>query len=110
MTEIKYLETSEHGLRWMRIYYTQNPQLDFDKAIASLMTAEAVLIDHPYSGSQFEDFDDVRQYQIGNTAFALLYTVARDTIWIIDVRDTRGMRSADALKAFNAKIRKQYGL
>ena len=110
MTEIKYLETSEHGLRWMRTYYAQNPQSDFDKAIASLMTAETVLIGHPYSGSQFEDFDDVRQYQIGNTAFALLYTVARDTIWIIDVRDTRGMRSADAIKAFNAKIRKQYGL
>ena len=94
----------------MRTYCAQNPQLDFNKAIASLVTVEAVLQDHPYGGSQFEDFEDVRQYQIGNTAFALLYRVARDTIWIIDVRDTRGMRSADALKAFNAKIRSQYGL
>ena len=110
MTEITYLETSEYGLRWMRTYYAQNPQLDFNKALASLMTAESVLQDHSYGGSQFEDFEDVRHYQIGNTAFALLYTVARDTVWIIDVRDTRGMRSADALKAFNAKIRSHYGL
>jgi len=110
MMEITYLETSEPGLRWMHSYYHHNPQLDYDKAMMSLLKAEAVLKDHPLSGSLFEDYEQVRQYQIGNTAFALLYTIARETIWIIDVRDTRGRRSVDALQVFNDTIRNAYGL
>ncbi len=110
MMEIKYLETSEPGIQWMYNYYNQNPQLDYEKAFASLLKAEAVLKDHPFSGSPFEDYEHVRQYQIGNTAFALLYTLARETIWIIDVRDTRGRRSADVLCAYNDRIRDTYGL
>jgi len=38
-----YLETSEPSLRWIHAYYHQNPQLDYDKAVASLVKAEAVL-------------------------------------------------------------------
>jgi len=110
MMEITYLETSEPSLRWIHAYYHQNPQLDYDKAVASLVKAEAVLKDHPFSGRVFEDYEQVRHYRIGNTAFALLYTVERDTIWIIDVRDTRGRRSADALRVFNDQIRNTYGL
>ena len=108
--EITYLETSEPGLRWMHSYYRQNPQLDYGKAVASLVKAEAVLKDRPFSGRVFEDYEQVRQYQIGNTAFAILYTVERETIWIIDIRDTRGRRSADALRVFNDTIRNTYGL
>jgi hypothetical protein len=37
---------------------------------------------------------------IQGTSFSLLYTVARDTVWIIDIRDQRGRRSADALRRF----------
>ncbi|MCY4150065.1 MAG: hypothetical protein OXF73_12100 [Gammaproteobacteria bacterium] len=74
------------------------------------MKAETMLKDHPFSGSPFEDYEHVRQYQIGNTAFALLYTVARETIWMIDVHDTRGRRSVDALRAFNDTIRNTYWL
>lgn len=110
MMEIKYLETTEPGLRWLRNYYRQNPELNFDKAIASLSQAEQVLSEFPQSGEQFEDFKDVREYQISGTAFSLLYTVARETIWIIDLRDTRGMRSAEVLKAFNTSLRKKYDL
>ncbi len=108
--EITYLETSEPGLRWMRNYYHQPPQLDYGKAVASLVKVEAILRDHPFSGRVFEDYEQVRQYSIGNTAFALLYTFERNTIWIIDVRDTRGRRSADALRVFNDTIRNIYGL
>lgn len=110
MAEIKYLETTEFGFRWMRSYYAQNSQLEFDKVLASLKRAELVLKEHPYSGRQFEDFDNIRQYQIGHSPFALLYTIARQTVWIIDVQDTRGMRSADALQDFNRMIRKKYDL
>jgi len=110
MMEITYLETSEPGLRWMHSYYHQNPQLDYDQAVTSLIKAESVLKDHLFSGRVFEDYEQVRQYQIGNTAFALLYTVERETIWIIDVQDTRGRRSAGALRAFNDKIRNTYSL
>lgn len=110
MMEIKYLETTEPGLRWLRNYYHQNPELNFDKVIASLSQAEQVLSEFPQSGEHFEDFKDVREYQISGTAFSLLYTVARETIWIIDLRDTRGMRSAEVLKAFNTSLRKKYDL
>lgn len=110
MIEIKYLETSEYGLRWMRSYYARNAQLEFEKVLAALKQAELVLKEHPYSGRKFEAFDNIRQYQIGHSAFALLYTVARQTVWIIDVQDTRGMRSADALRDFNKLIRNKYDL
>ena len=110
MLQVKYLETSEPGLLWLRNYYRQNAQLNFDNAVASLLQAEQVLAEFPMSGERFEDYDDVREYHISNTAFSLLYTVARETIWIIDVRDTRGMRSADTLNAFNSSLRQKYGL
>ena len=53
---------------------------------------------------------DVREYKIIGTAFSLLYTVANDTIWIIDIRDQRGFRSAEALRYFNQELRQRLGL
>jgi hypothetical protein len=52
------------------------------------------------AGKRFEDFETVREYLVQGTLFSLLYTVARDTVWIIDVRDQRGRRSAEALRRF----------
>lgn len=107
---LKYLETSELGLRWMRVYYRQNPELNRERAVAALKLAEQTLRDFPMSGELFEDFEQVREYKIQGTAFSFLYTVARETIWIIDVRDQRGLRSAEALNAFIAELRKRHGL
>ena len=103
--KLRYLPTAEPGLHWFRSYYRKNQQLDRAKAIQALATAEAVLVEYPFSGASYEDFDAVREHKILSTAFSLLYTVARDTVWIIDVRDQRGQRSADALRRFLATLK-----
>jgi hypothetical protein len=89
----------------MRSYYRRNPQLDHERAAAALRTAETMLLEHPAAGRRFEEFDAVREYVLQGTSFSLLYTVARDTVWIIDVRDQRGRRSAEALRAFLRELR-----
>lgn len=103
--KLRYLDTSEAGLAWMRKYYRDHPQLNVQKAISSLVGAESVLRDNPFAGSKYEDSRLVRAYPIHDTAFSLLYTVAADTIWIIDVHDQRGYRSAEALRHFTAELR-----
>ena len=107
--KLEYLPTSEPGLRWMRTYYRRNPQLDVRRAAASLRTAETILREHPAAGRRFEDFDTVREYLLQGTSFSLLYTVARDTVWIIDIRDQRGRRSAEALRRFLQELRAKLG-
>lgn len=108
--ELRYLETSEPGLRWFRAYYRQNPQLNLSRAIEALIRAENMLKEFPLSGSTYEDFDTVREYKIQGTAFSLLYTVARETVWIIDLRDQRGQRSAEALRLHAQELRARYGI
>ena len=106
--KIQYLPTVEAGARWFRSYYRRNPQLDFRRATAALRAAEQTLSEFPLVGGRFEEREDVREQQILGTPFALLYTVARDTIWIIDIRDTRGLRSAEALSLFSRELRTRF--
>lgn len=106
---IEYLATSEPGLRWMRSYYRRNPQLDIRRAAAALRAAEAVLREQPAAGRRFEDFETVREYLLQGTHFSLLYAVARGTVWIIDVRDQRGQRSAEALRDFLRALQDRTG-
>jgi hypothetical protein len=108
--QVKYLETSALGLRWMRTYYQKNPQLNRANALKSLRKAEEILADFPYSGELYEDFEVVREYPLYATAFSLLYTFLHETVWIIDIRDQRGNRSADALRDFNREVRLKHGL
>jgi hypothetical protein len=98
--KIRYLETAAHGLSWMRKYYKDNPQLNLIAASASLKQAERVLTDFPLSGETYEDYERVREYHLQGTPFSLLYSVSGETIWIIDIRDMRGNRSASALREF----------
>jgi plasmid stabilization system protein ParE len=105
--KLEYLRTAEPGLRWMRTYFRRHAQLDLQRAAASLRTAEAVLREHPAAGRRFEDFDAVREYLIQGTSFSLLYTVEQDTVWVIDVRDQRGQRSAEALQQFLRELRRR---
>lgn len=108
--EVRYLETAQPGLRWFRAYYRQNPQLSRTKAIASLIHAEAMLGEFPLSGAAYEDFASVREYKVQGTAFSFLYTIARDIVWIIDLRDQRGQRSADTLRLHIRELRQRYGI
>jgi hypothetical protein len=107
--KLAYFPTSEAGLRWMRTYCRRNPQLDIRRAAASLRTAETILREHPAAGRRFEDFETVREDLLQGTSFSLLYTVSRDTVWIIDIRDQRGQRSAEALRQFLKELRAKLG-
>ncbi len=102
--KLKYLDTSAFGLRWMRAYYQKNPQLNRAQALNALKKAEKTLLDFPYSGELYEDFEGVREYHIHATAFSFLYICVADTIWILDVRDQRGNRSQAALRDFRKEI------
>lgn len=108
--KIQYLQTIEHGARWFRAYYRRNPQLDFHKATACLKVVERTLSDFPLSGERFEERQDAREQQILGTPFSFLYTVSRETIWIIDIRDTRGLRSAEALSLFTRELQVRFGI
>ena len=103
---LRYLPTAEPGLRWFRFYYRKNPQLDRAKAIHALARAEATLVEFPFSGAIYEDFEVVREQKILGTAFSLLYTIARETVWVIDLREQRGQRSAESLRRFLDDLRR----
>jgi len=108
--QIRYLETSSLGLRWMKQYYKKHSQLNKTKAFASYHQTLSLLKSQPYSGRQFDDAEGVREISILGTAFSILYALKDETIFIIDIRDGRGLRSAEAIHAFNAKLREKYGL
>lgn len=108
--KLEYLQTSQVGIRWLRTYFRKNPELDFEKFLASLRRAEDHLKDFPGAGEAFEDRENVREYHIKGSVFSLLYTAARDTVWVIDIRDSRGYRSAEALRHFNRELRARFGI
>ena len=103
--KLEYLQTAEPGARWFRGYYRRNPQLDIRKAVAALKAAEQTLIAHPMAGERLDAPAEVRDYKIIGTAFSLLYTVRHETVFVIDIRDQRGHRSAEALRQFARELR-----
>lgn len=108
--KLEYLQTAQPGARWFRSYYRQNPQLNIARAVAALRVAETTLRAHPMAGERVEGRLAVREYRITGTAFSLLYTVAGDAIWVTDIRDQRGLRSAEALRLFTRELRQRFGL
>lgn len=107
---IQFLESSNQGLFWMKKYYKNNPQLDHKKASINFLQAQSLLCQQPFSGHKYENFDDIRELKISGCNFSILYTYRRNTIFIIDIRDQRGLRSSIALEDFNLKLRKKYNL
>ena len=108
--KLRFLETSEHGLRWMRRYYRLKFPEGQKNALSHFSAAKSQLLDQPFSGHIFDDFDNIREVNITNTPFSILYTIRDDTIYVIDIRDQRGMRSHDALAAFVDEVKRKYGL
>ncbi len=108
--KLRFLETSEFGLRWMRRYYSENFPEGKDNAAIHLKLAKLQLSEQPYSGHKFDDFDNVRELNVTNTPFSIIYTIQEEITYIIDIRDQRGMRSHEALEAFVSQINKKYGL
>jgi ParE toxin of type II toxin-antitoxin system, parDE len=108
--KLRYLETAKPGLIWMKRYFQTQPQLDQATAFENFEKAKLLLKQHPQAGEQFEDFSDVREIHITRSAFSILYTCIDDTIFIIDIRDSRGLRSAAALRKFVDELRGKYKL
>jgi hypothetical protein len=108
--KIRYLETAKPGLVWMKRYFQTQLQLDQEQAFGNFEKAKNLLKQHPQAGEQFEDFADVREMHISRSAFSILYTCIDDTIFIIDVRDSRGLRSAGALRKFVGEFKAKYKL
>jgi hypothetical protein len=106
--KIRYLETAKPGLVWMKRYFQTQPQLDQAAAFGNFEKAKLLLKQHPAAGAPFEDFRDVREIQITRSAFSILYTVLNETIFIIDIRDSRGLRSASALRKFTQELKEKY--
>jgi hypothetical protein len=107
--KIQFLGSSQAGLRWMMQYYRDNPQLDRKRALQSFEVTKRRICELVPPKESYEDFKDVWEVSIQRTAFSFLYTIRGDTAYIIDVRDQRGYRSAEALRSFNRELRKKYG-
>ena len=106
--KLRFLESSQPGLRWMLQYYRNNPQLNEAKAFASFAATERRICDLAPPKETFEDFEDVWEVKIQNTAFSFLYTIRGQTAYVIDIRDQRGYRSAAALRVFERELRRKY--
>lgn len=106
--EIQFLETSGPGLRWMMTYFWKNPQLDRKRALQSFEVTKQKIAEFSPPSETYEDLPDVWEIKIQRTAFSILYTIRRDTVYIIDIRDQRGHRSADALRRFDKELRNKY--
>jgi hypothetical protein len=107
--KIRYLETAKPGLVWMKRYFQTQPQLDKASAFENFERAKLLLKQHPHTGEQFEDFVEVREIHISRSAFSILYTCIDETLFIIDIRDSRGHRSASATRKFTHELRDKYG-
>jgi hypothetical protein len=108
--KIRYLETAKPGLVWMKHHFQTQPQLDQASAFENFEKTKLLLKQHPQAGEQFEDFLDVREIHFARSAFSILYTCIEDTVFVIDIRDSRGLRSAAALRKFMQELRNKYRL
>jgi hypothetical protein len=110
LTRILFIESAAPGLRWMKRYYKAQPQLDAVAAFAHFAKARDLLKQDPLAGHPFDELDGIRELRIRNSVFSILYVYRRQTIYIVDIRDHRGRRSADALRQFTRELKRKYGL
>lgn len=94
----------------MKRYYLSQPQLNQLSSYENFEKAKNLVKRHPLAGELFEDFPDVREIHITRSAFSILYTFIDETIFVIDIRDSRGLRSADALRKSTQELRSKYKL
>lgn len=104
---IIFLNTSVQGLTWFRQYYANRPELNADAAFDMMRRARQTISEFPFAARKFEGVAGVYEKKIPKTPFSILYTVRESTIFIIDIRDQRGFRSADAIDAFMEELRRK---
>ena len=94
----------------MKRYYREQPQLDSGRVFANYTAAKERLRDNAFAGQRFGDFEEVRELQILKSPFSILFTHRDETIYVIDIRDQRGLRSHEALATFTQELRERYEL
>ena len=94
----------------MRRYFREQPQLDAQAASESYKNTRSLLKQEPYIGHVFDEIKGVFERRILKTHFSILYAVKADTIYIIDIRDQRGLRSANALRQYSQHLKEKYEL
>ncbi|MBL4749303.1 MAG: hypothetical protein JKX71_01740 [Amylibacter sp.] len=94
----------------MKHYYRQRPQLNREKAFNAFKIAQQNISSGMVGGHVYEDMENVYEYKIFGTAFSIIYTQRGEIIYVLDIRDQRGLRSATMLEAFNRRLRDRYGL
>ena len=107
---VVFLATAEAGLRWFKRYYKEQPQLNRDRVFAAFDAALDRLALDPFAGYPFAEYETVRELPLPKCPFSLLFTHRSDTLYIIDLRDQRGLRSHEALASFARELRQRYGL
>lgn len=108
--KIQFLESANPGIRWMRRYFREQPQLDAKAASDSYKNTRNLLKQEPYIGHVFDEIEGVFERSISKTHFSILYAVRDETIYIIDIRDQRGFRSSNALRQYSQHLKNAYKL
>ena len=91
--KIHFLETSQDGLRWMLRYYENVFPAGRKNGLMNYQNAKRLLRDNPFGGHEFDKMQDIREMRVVKTPFSIIYTVQGETIYVIDIRDQRGIRS-----------------
>ena len=108
--KIQFLESAAPGIRWMRRYFREQPQINAKAASESFKRTRNMLKQDPYLGHVFDEIDGVFEKEIRGTHFSILYAVNSETVYIIDIRDHRGFRSSNALRQYSQLLKKKYGI
>jgi plasmid stabilization system protein ParE len=108
--KIQFLESSAPGIRWMRRYFREQPQLNAKAASESYKIAKNLLKQEPYIGHVFDEIEGVFEKEISKTHFSIIYAVKDETVYIIDIRDQRGLRSSNAVRQYSQHLKKKYDL
>lgn len=107
---IVYLDTSRQGLAWFRQYYADRPDLNKAAAIETMRRIRMTIRDFPFAGQALDGVDNVFEMKVPKTAFSILYTIHKESVFIIDIRDQRGYRSAHAIGAFADELERRFGI
>jgi plasmid stabilization system protein ParE len=108
--KIQFLESSAPGIRWMRRYFREQPQLNAKAASESYRDTRNLLKQEPYIGHVFDEIEGVFEKEISKTHFSIIYAVKDGTVYIIDIRDHRGFRSGNALRQYSQHLKKKYSI
>ncbi len=101
--QIKFLDTAQDGLQWMFRYYDRAFTAGRKNGMEKYKGAKQLLRDNPYGGHEFDGMKEVRERNIVKTPFSIIYTVRDDIIYVMDIRDQRGVRPVAGLARFKKK-------